>query len=188
MQEQDGIMVNFDTISLEALQVHQFFGEVNPETAYNACNFILKSNLLYHETIPLTMILNTVGGECGEGFAVIDTMLSSRLPVHTVGIGSIMSMGVLLLTAGYKGQRKITKNTEVMAHQFSSSFYGKQHELVATSRSFKMLEQRMQRHFIKHTTMTAAEVKDVLFAPSDRYLTPKECKRYGICDIIVDHL
>lgn len=180
-------MHTFDTITLEALHTHMFFGEVDAVSAYNACNFILKSNLLYADA-QLNIVLNSSGGDCNEGFAVIDTMCASRLPVNTTGIGSILSMGVLILSAGTKGQRRLTKNSEVMAHQFAASFYGKQHELLATSKALQMLERRFKRHFTKHTKMTSAQVQDILFSPSDRYLTPNECKRYGICDIVIDSL
>jgi ATP-dependent Clp protease protease subunit len=99
-----------------------------------------------------------------------------------------MSMGVLLLAAGHKGKRRLTKNSEVMAHQFAASFYGKQHELMATSRALKLLENRFKRHFLNHTKMTEQQIKDIVFAPSDRYLTPSECKKFGICDEVIDSL
>lgn len=185
--EENQVFYNFDNISLEGLHTHLFFGNVDTNSAYNACNFILKSNLLYADAT-LNLVLNSTGGDCSEAFAVIDTMTCSRLPVFTTGIGSIMSMGVLMLSAGVKGQRRLTKNSEIMAHQFAASFYGKQHELMATSRALKLLEQRFKKHFSKHTTMTDSQIKDIVMSPSDRYLTPAECKRYGICDIIVDSL
>ena len=177
----------YDNFSLEALGVHQFFGEVDEDKAREACEFILKSNLVSKNLSTLTLVLNTVGGECGEGFAVIDVMDTSRIPVATVGIGNIMSMGVLLLSAGQKGYRTITKNTEVMAHQFAGYFAGKQHELLATQASYKMLEEKFFKHFLRHSKMTQKQIRDVLFSPSDRYLTPTECVRYGLVDRVVDY-
>jgi ATP-dependent Clp protease protease subunit len=177
----------YDNLSLESLGVHQFFGEVDGEKAVSACEFILKSNLIQSDLSNLTLILNTVGGECSEGFAVIDMMDASRIPVATVGVGNIMSMGVLMLTAGKHGLRSITKNTDVMAHQFAGYFHGKQHELIATQTSFLMLEERFFRHFLRHSKMTKTQIKDILFSPSDRYLTPAECLKYGLVDRVVDH-
>jgi len=177
----------YDNFSLEALGVHQFFGEVDEDKARDACEFILKSNLVSKNLSTLTLVLNTVGGECGEGFAVIDVMDTSRIPVATVGIGNIMSMGVLLLSAGQKGYRTITKNTEVMAHQFAGYFAGKQHELLATQASYKMLEEKFFKHFLRHSKMSEKQIRDVLFSPSDRYLTPTECVRYGLVDRVVDY-
>jgi ATP-dependent Clp protease protease subunit len=177
----------YDNFSLEALGVHQFFGEVDEDKARAACEFVLKSNLVSKNLSTLTMVFNTVGGECGEGFAVIDVMETSRMPVATVAIGNIMSMGVLLLSAGHPGLRAITKNTEVMAHQFAGYFHGKQHELLATQASYKMLEDKFFKHFLRHSKMTEKQIRDVLFAPSDRYLTPAECLKYGLVDRVVDY-
>jgi len=177
----------YDDISLDALGVHQFFGEVDEDKSKEACEFILKSNILSKNISPLTLVLNTVGGECAEGFAVIDMMEASRIPIATVGIGNIMSMGVLLLSAGAKGHRSITKNTEIMAHQFAGHIYGKHHELLATQASYKMLEEKFIRHFLRHSKMTEKQIRDVLFSPSDRYLTPAEVKKFGLVDTVVDH-
>jgi len=177
----------YDLNSLESMGCHMFFGEVNTDSAFSAVEFILKSNLIRTSSEPLTMLINTPGGECAEGFAVIDLMETSRIPIATVGIGTVMSMGVLLLSGGTKGLRTLTKNAEVMAHQFAGYFAGKQHELIATQNAYKMLEARFFRHFLTHSTMTEKQIRDVLFSPSDRYLTPAECKKYGLVDRVVEY-
>lgn len=183
--KQDSEEKGYDDVSLESLGAHLLFGEVDGETAHAACDFILKSNLFGKKADHLTLFLNTPGGSVGDGFAIVDVMECSSRPVHTVGVGQISSFGVLLLSAGAAGHRTLTDNSEVMAHQFSSYFEGKQHELVAVTKSFVLLEQRMIKHFLKHSTMTEKQIRDVLFAPSDRYLTPKECKKHGLIDRIV---
>ena len=177
----------YDDLTLGSMGAHMFFGAVDNDTSHDACEFILKSNLFYKDKKPLTMFFNTGGGESSDGFAIIDLMETSRLPIATVGIGTICSMGVLLVSAGNKGMRTLTKNSEVMAHQFSGYFDGKQHELIAQQTAYKMLERRFIRHFLNHSTMSEVQIRDVLFGPSDRYLTPAECKRYGLVDRVVDY-
>jgi len=172
----------YDDVSLESFGAHMFFGGVDTDTSLAACNFILKSNMYNRDKRPLTMFINTAGGETSEGFAVIDVMETSRLPIATVGIGTICSMGVLLISSGTRGMRTITKNSEVMAHQFSGYFSGKQHELVAQVQAYEMLEHRFIRHFKQHTTMSDKQIRDVLFGKTDRYLTPLECKKFGLVD------
>lgn len=176
----------YDDVSLESFGAHMFFGDVDESTSREAADFILKSNMFHEGKKTLTMFLNTCGGECSEGFAVIDLMETSRLPVATVGIGQIASMGVLLLSAGAHGLRTLTANSEIMAHQFSGYFHGKQHELIATQTAYELLERKMIRHFLRHSTMTEKQIRSVLFAPSDRYLTPAECKKFGLIDRVVD--
>jgi ATP-dependent protease ClpP protease subunit len=67
--EENQVFYNFDNISLEGLHTHLFFGNVDTNSAYNACNFILKSNLLYADAT-LNLVLNSTGGDCSEAFAV----------------------------------------------------------------------------------------------------------------------
>ena len=183
----DDSQTPYDDESLESMGCHLFFGEVDTDSAYSACEFILKSNLISANKDPLTIFVNTVGGECADGFTVIDIMETSRLPIATVGIGSVMSMGVLLLSGGTPGMRTLTKNAEIMAHQFAGYFSGKQHELIATQSAYKQLEHRFIRHFLSHSKMKEKQIRDILFSPSDRYLTPADCKKYGLCDRVVEH-
>ncbi len=82
--------------------------------------------------------------------------------------------------------RTLTKNSEIMAHQFSGYFSGKQHELIAQQQAYKMLEHRFMRHFLAHSTMSETQIRDVLFGPSDRYLTPLECKKFGLVDRVIE--
>lgn len=178
---------SYDASSLESMGCHMFFGAVDNESSRNACEFILKSSMSRSKDLPLTLFVNSVGGDCQSGFAVIDLMQTSRIPIATVGVGTVMSMGVLLVSAGSKGLRTITKNCEIMAHQFSSG-YGdlKFHDLIATNAAYHHLEARFLKHFLKHSTMTERQIRDILFSPSDRYLTPQEFKKYGLCDRVVE--
>ena len=36
--------------------------------------------------------------------------------------------------------------------------------------------------------MSKKQIMDVLFSPSDRYLTPAECLKYGLVDRVVEYI
>lgn len=180
--------IDFNDISLESLGGHMLFGEVDETTIKNAINFIIKSNLLFRDKRELSLFVNTLGGNCYDGFALIDIMDVSSLKVRTIGMGNIMSMGVLILCAGAKGNRVMTKNTQVMAHQFYGGTEGKFHELVSAYKAELYLEQQFKVHFLRHTNMSEKQINDVMFGPSDRWLSPAECKKYGIVDHVIDEL
>jgi ATP-dependent Clp protease protease subunit len=186
--EDEQQVIPLDGISLNTLGAHLLFGEINTPSVYQAVNFIIKSNFVFDHDTQLTMIVNSPGGSVSDGFALIDVMETSRLDITTVGIGQVASMGVLIVSAGTKGKRIITKNTEIMAHQFSTMVYGKYHELVASQKYHEQLEKMFIKHFMKHTTMTEKQVKDIMFSPTDRWLTPAEAKKYGICDEVREHM
>ena len=184
----ESIEVSYDDISLESLGAHMIFGEVTVESMKNAINFILKGNLLNASSEELTFFINTVGGSCYDGFSLVDVMNVSRMPIRTVGMGSIVSMGVLLICAGTKGKRIMLRNTEVMAHQFSGGTDGKFHELMSTVKAHVRLEHQFIQHFKRHSLMDEQQIRDIMFSPSDRWLSPTECKKLGIVDILVDEL
>lgn len=177
----------YEMTSLDSMGAFMFFGEINQDTSYLACEFILKANMLLGEEIEsLSMFINTEGGSVHDGFAIIDMMEMSKLPIQTIGMGLIASMGLLMLSAGQKGNRIITRNTEILAHQFSGGFYGKRHEMIAANVSHERLENQFIQHFLRHSKLSEKQIKSILFAPSDKYLTPDECKKYGLCDLVVD--
>lgn len=177
---------DFDIVSLDSLGVHLLFGEVDNWTIKEAVTFVLKANLLLKDDI--TIMLNTVGGDVAEGFGLIDVMEASRLPIRTVGMGNIISMGMLIICAGAPGKRIMLKNTTAMAHQFAAYVDGKFHELVAQHRSNIYTKEQFVAHFLKHTKMSVKQINDIIFSPSDRYLSPSECKKYGLIDKVVDEL
>jgi ATP-dependent Clp protease protease subunit len=188
LENPDGSRIDFADVSLESLGTHMLSGYVNDTSMKEAIVFILKANQLFTEKQDLTLLLNTSGGNCYDGFALIDVMEISRLPVRTIGLGNVMSMGVLLLAAGSKGKRVMTKNTQVMAHQFYGGSEGKLHELIASHKAELYLEQQFLNHFLKHSKMNEKQIRDIVLGPSDRWLSPAECKKYGLVDQIINEL
>lgn len=177
---------NFNDVSLESLGMHILSGEVNDEAIKEAITFVLKSNAINSKDI--NILVNSSGGSVYDGFALVDIMQMSKTPIATIGVGSIMSMGVLILSAGANGKRIITRNATVMVHQFSHSPSGKFHELEASQKSMVYMKEQFIEHFRRHSTMSDKQINDIMFGPTDRYLTPLECKRYGLVDDVIDQL
>lgn len=167
--------------------IYLFAEDVNGDSCAEAIRFVLEQNLdTSGKQKHLTMIINSPGGHVVDGFALIDVMAGSRIPIHTVGLGMIASMGLLLFMAGKKGKRTLTPNTLIMSHQWSSFFHGKEHELLAAQKEQKMLSEMIIRHYKKHTGLSEKKIKELLLPAHDVWLTAKEAKEYGICDEIKD--
>jgi ATP-dependent Clp protease protease subunit len=178
----------FDDISLGSAGVHMLFGAIDEKSITRAAEFLLKSHFLHVEPRELTLFINSTGGNCYDGFALTDIMDVSRHPVKTIAMGNVLSMGVLLLCAGTKGKRLMTKNTQVMVHQFSTTIDGKFHELEAGFKAQLYLKQQFISHFKRHTTMTENQIQSIMFGPTDYWLSPQECLEFGIIDEIIDAL
>jgi ATP-dependent Clp protease protease subunit len=126
------------------------------------------------------------GGNIAEAFALIDVMRSSKIPVKTVGLGSIASCGLLIFMAGAAGRRILTPNTSILSHQFSWESEGKSHELFATIKEFELTQKRMVTLYRDATGLEDDVIRKVLLPPQDVWLSAEEALQYHICDAIAD--
>ena len=80
---------------------------------------------------PMEMVISTNGGNADDMFAIYDAMRICReeVEIETLGIGKVMSAGVLLLAAGTKGKRKIGKHCRIMMHSVIGGHIGPMHQL-----------------------------------------------------------
>lgn len=164
-----------------------FYKEFTRESCAEAMRFVLEKNLLPQQERPehLTFVITSPGGDLAGCFALIDTIKSSKIPVHTVGLGLIASCGFNLFIAGEKGHRVLTPNTAILSHQFSSGSYGKEHELFASVKRHTITQQRIVEHYKKSTGLSEKKVREFLLPPEDVWLTPEEAVKLGAADRIV---
>lgn len=70
------------------------------------------------ERAPIMLYINSYGGSVYDGLALIDVIKCSKTPVHTVCVGSCMSMGFWIWIAGAK--RLMGQRATLMFHDLST--------------------------------------------------------------------
>lgn len=162
------------------------FSEIDENSAKEIVEWILMANFAEGEDRPsiLNLMINSPGGDLSAGFALVDVMRGSAIPIRTIGLGQIASAGLMIFLAGEKGQRVLTPNTSIMSHTFSSGIYAKQHELVAIRKEFDLTHTRILDHYVKCTSLSVAEIEDKLLTKSDVFLSAQEALELGVCDIV----
>lgn len=135
---------------------------------------------------PITLIISTEGGSVDDMFALYDIMKFVPCPIYTVGLGKVMSSGVLLLASGHKGGRMIGKHSTIMIHPISLSdvsgdIFQVTNEVRESQKSQKMMEDAL----IAETKMTAKQLEILMRSGQDTYLTPEEALKMGIVDKII---
>jgi ATP-dependent Clp protease protease subunit len=157
---------------------------IDSGTARSVCEEIIRINV-EKEAEFVQMIINSPGGDCAAGFAIIDMMEWSTLPVYTTGVGLIASMGLAVFMAGEKGRRVLTPRTSVLSHRFSAFSWGNHSELVARRKEEDFMHRRLIDHYCEHTKLkTIDEIQGKLLRDVDTWLTPEEALDLGIADII----
>ena len=172
------------TPSVEECGIYLFMDEITDVTCKDVITFIISKNLVKPYPKYLQLVINSGGGDLNSAFAVIDTMKGSAIPIYTVGLGLVASAAFAIFIAGEKGKRVLTPNTSILSHQYSWGIYGKEHELLATTKEYELTTQRMINHYKKCTGLTEKKIREHLLPPQDVWLSATQAKKLGICDSV----
>lgn len=132
----------------------------------------------------IVVYIDTYGGSPYSMFAMHDLMRHISCPIRTIGLGKIMSAGVLLLAAG--DRRAIMPNAMVMLHQVSSGMHGKTSGMEVELSHLMEIQNRTYSLYAKYTKKPVEDIQKLLSNPHDKYMTAKEAKEFGLVDEIVE--
>ena len=167
----------------DASRIVVLHGEVNEPVIASIIVQLLQ--LASMNSKPIYLIISTYGGSVDEMFSLYDAIKFLPCPVHTIALGKVMSAGVLLLASGVKGQRMIGCSARIMIHPISGIFAGNVFEAINEVDEHKRLQSLMVNALLKETKMSRVDIKRIMTAGHDRFLTPDEAIKFGIVDIII---
>lgn len=167
--------------SLSDAGIKYLSGDITDSSCSSVVEWILEENMKAKHA-RLTLIITSGGGHVLSGFAVIDAIRGSKIPVDTLGLGCIASMGLGIFI--YGAHRVLTKNTYILAHQWTGGRYGKQHELIAGRKEEDWMKGRFIDMYTERSKLSREQVAKLLLGPSDTFLTAKEALKYGLADEI----
>ena len=136
---------------------------------------------------PIKFYISTYGGSADDMFVMYDVMRNVRetTELHTVGLGKVMSAGVILLAAGTKGKREIGKNCRVMIHSVIGGNHGPLHNLLNEMEAVEQIQKMYIECLVAETNLSKKQLKDLLERKVNVYLSAEEAVEYGIADIII---
>lgn len=130
------------------------------------------------------ILISTYGGSIHEMFSIYDqiTKLKTLTVVETRGLGKVMSAGVLLLSSGSKGFRKLGKNCRVMLHPISKGYHGTLSGFGNETKETKRLENLYVESIFNETKMSVPQLKKILKKENNTYFSPLEVLELGMVD------
>lgn len=172
------------------LRVIGLFSDVAEEKIaelVHALLYLNESNKNKKEPLPIEFYLSTYGGSADDMFALYDVMrqILPHTEIHTIGMGKVMSAGVLLLAAGTKGKRKIGKHCRVMIHSAIAGSHGSLPNLVNELEALQQTQDDYVIALSEETNMSKQEIKNMLERKVNVYLSAEEAVKLGIADIII---
>ena len=136
----------------------------------------------------ISFYINSPGGSITDGMAIYDTMNYIKCPVSTICVGMAASMGAVLLSAGTKGKRFATPNSEILIHQpliAGGGLSGQTTEIKIHADHMVRTRDKLNRILSERTGKPLEQIeKDT---ERDNYMTAQEALEYGLIDGIFDH-
>ena len=162
---------------------YPFFGDMTPDTCAECINAI--SYWAERDPgEPITLLINTGGGEVQYGLALFDTIKriqAAGTPVITHASGRAMSMGAVLLQAGT--ERVIDARATLMIHEGSVQLAGSAGQVEDATGYVKLLRNQLLDILSEQSTLTRKQV-ETRWKRKDWYLSAEEALEAGFVDRI----
>lgn len=133
---------------------------------------------------PISMYINSPGGQVYAGLAIYDTMQMITNPIRTFAVGVTASFGTVLLTAGTKGERYALPHATIHMHQPLGGAQGQATDIEIQAREILRLKARLNEIMAFHTDHSLADIERD--TDRDFYLDAKAAVEYGLVDHVLE--
>ncbi|MQY69785.1 MAG: hypothetical protein GH145_02840 [Firmicutes bacterium] len=159
-------------------------GEITQESAHTIVKSLLDLDAKTDPS-PIGIRISSPGGSLFAVLAVCDVIKNLKHEVITVGIGQIVSGGVLILSSGTK--RYLSKHSMVMLHPPSLAIRDWEpsfSEFQEFSQTLIKIENQMYSVLAENTGKTAAEIKEEF--QKEKWFTAEEAIANGLADELLE--
>ena len=157
-------------------------GEITKESADQVIRQLLV--LDSESSDPITIYINSPGGDVDGGFAIYDTVRFISAPVTMVGLGLVASAAALVLLAVPSERRVGLPNSSYLIHQPLSKMQGVTTDVLIHANVIERLRAKLDKVIADATKKSVEEVsKDT---ERDHWLFSDEALEYGPISKIIN--
>ena len=173
-------------VSLDALHLKNrnifITGEINQESANDFLSRFLY--LTQESNEPITVYINSPGGEVLSGLLIYDAIVGSNVEVNTVCAGLAASMAAIILSAGTIKHRFILEHSKVMIHEplIAGGAGGSATSIKTLSDHLLETKRVTNEALAKRTGKSQEEIDEA--TKEDNYMSAKEAVKFGLCDYV----
>ncbi|WP_299831256.1 ATP-dependent Clp protease proteolytic subunit [uncultured Metabacillus sp.] len=163
--------------------------EVDRESMFKACYLLDRlSHFDKQEGTKkdIEIILDSYGGVCYHGLALISKILSMREDGYRIitTVNSVaMSMGFMILLCG--SYRRGLKHSRIMCHQPSSATWGTLQDQIESVEETIAIWNRLKELITKYTKITDEQLEDIKRRKFDWFMWSEEALELGVIDHII---
>lgn len=120
------------------------------------------------ERKPIKLFINSYGGSVYDGLALIDVIKNSETPVHTICIGSCMSMAFWIWLAGEK--RLVGERATLMFHDVASFVVDKTEGIKQELSEMLRLQRMMITEIVGSSAVEEEKLQDYITRKAEWYI------------------
>lgn len=169
-------------VAAEAERIVHLSGDVDEERIAAVTEKLLS---LSGSPEPILLFVSTYGGSVDEMFGLYDLIKFLPQPIYTIGLGKIMSAGVLILAAGEKGHRAIGQTSSVMLHSAQGELCGTTNSLMNEVSYLDDRQSLLKRKLIAESRLTLKKLDEIVKSGNNVYFTADDVIKWGLADHIL---
>lgn len=145
-----------------------------------------KAGLDKNKRRPITILLDTPGGDTMEGLTVYSLLKTSATPIRVVTLSKCASIGMVIMLGATHGQRYAFENSTFLIHDGYVAYGDSLNKTQDTLEYNKKLDDRYRDAILANSKITSElyEVKKRV----EWYITAQEALELGLIDHIVTSL
>jgi ATP-dependent Clp protease protease subunit len=153
----------------------------NEQDAKAEEDYKTQSGILLPIRKPITIYLNSRGGEVFVGLVIAEVIKKSVTPVHIVALSIAASMASVILVSGHK--RFAYEFSNVLLHDGSTMIAGSTNKVKDHMKFYAEKSEQIKQFILSGTKITEEKYDEM----SDRewWLTAKSALEYGIIDEVI---
>ncbi len=141
-----------------------------------------------HSDEPITLFVNSPGGEVNSGFAIFDTIRLIKSTVKIVNAGLCASIATIINVAAKKENRYSLPNTRFLIHQplIMGQVYGQASDLEITAKQILLTREKINKILAEECGQSIDRVSEDTVR--DYWMNAHEAKEYGLITNIIEHI
>ena len=155
--------------------------ELNKKIAELESKSLSLSNSLEIDPPPVKIMINSGGGSIVAGISSMDTIIRSKVPIHTYVDGFAASAATFLSVVGT--HRLMSRNSYMLIHQLSTGFWGTYANFEDEKQNLDLMMKTIKDVYKKYTKVPMKELDGIL--KHDLLWDAQKCLDMGMIDQII---
>ncbi len=130
---------------------------------------------------PITIFINSPGGEVYSCLGLIDVIQESITPIYTKVIGIAASAAGIIFVSGHK--RFMGLNSTIMYHNIQSGQIGDQFDFKDEFKEIKRLQKIIDRLYTERSNITQESLEAWKVSKRDKYIDFRMAKRFKLITV-----